>query len=103
MINTETSNIGTQLKIAVKLTCANLSMDDYDFTCRFWTFTDSYVDVKKEEMVKDGDTYIAIVDTEKLSEGRLKITATAEIPDIDTGGIRKEITTRTTDITLKKN
>ncbi len=98
----EKTNTGTQLKMALNLQCAGLSAEDYDFTARFWTYTNRYVDVRKSEMAKDGTAYIAVVDTMWLGSGELKLTVFADIPDADAGGTRREIATCRTGVTLKE-
>ncbi len=99
----ERTNTGTQLKFALGLQCAGLDMDEYDFTARFFTYSDSYVDVRKSDMVRDGSAYVAVVDTSFLGEGEVRVTVTARIPDEDvSGGTRREIATTGTGVVLRR-
>lgn len=98
------TNVGTQLKIAVALQCADLTMDDYNFTCEFFTCANHRVVVDKSEMKREASTaYIAIVDTAQLTAGEIRMRVTAIIPDEEIeGGERKEVTTTTTNIILSR-
>ncbi|MCD8282388.1 MAG: hypothetical protein LUC22_03930 [Prevotella sp.] len=96
------TNLGTQLKLAIRIQLAGLAMDEMDFTCRFYTYTDKYIDITRDEMVVDNGCYIAVVDTRWLSEGELWLRTTAVVPDEDAGGTRTEISTIRTGIHLKK-
>lgn len=87
------------------------SMNDYDFECRFFVYSNKMVTVKKSEMIQhdvdgvpDKDNFIAILDTEKvmaLGKGALKIRFIAHIPDADfPDGTRTEVDEITTKIVL---
>lgn len=80
-----TVKAGTELKLNVHAEPIDgLHMEDYDFEVRFYTYSNKYVDVKKEDMIQsDADNYIALVDTTVLSGGELKAEMTGYIPDDD--------------------
>ena len=79
-------NTGTDLKINVHFDpIAGYTMDDIEFTCKF--FTNSNVKVvtcTKKDMIRvDEQNYIAIVCTRRVGYGSLKLRVIAEIPDND--------------------
>lgn len=96
------SSIGTELKINVSIEPIDgTHMSDYDFICRFYIYTNRYVDVKKSEMIKlDNDNYVALVDSTAIGVGQIKMQVTAFIPDADFAddGVRTEIETVNTGI-----
>lgn len=73
-----------------------LHLSDYDFKCVFYTYTNRGVVIAKEDMKKeDDDTYIAILDSEKvraLGKGSVKLRFIGYIPDADfADGYRTEV------------
>lgn len=94
--------IGTHLKIAMKINCMGLSLDDCDYTVRFQTFDRKFYDVPKKRIVSRGGLRIAVCKTEWLSPGRLEILLTAQVPDGDAeGGMRTIKFRKETDIMLR--
>lgn len=88
------SNVGTELKINVHVEPIDgFHMSDYDFACRFYIYTNRYVELKKSEMIKvDEDNYIACIDSSTLGAGAIMMRITAQIPDADfPDGLRTEI------------
>ena len=77
------TNVGTFLKFNVSLSLpGGFTMDDVDFTCEFFVYSDKVFRVAKADMVKvDENNYIAVVDTTKIGAGKLKLTVTAYVPD----------------------
>ncbi len=77
------------------------TMDDVDFSCRFWSFKDC-VEISKAEMLRvDADNYVAVIDSKLLGRGTIKVQTTVQIPDSDCpGGIRTEIYTEETGIRI---
>lgn len=92
--NKNTSVSGTELKINVNIEpLGHLHMSGYEFECKFFIYPKKNVIVKKEDMVKvDDDNYLALIDTTGLGVGKLHMTLTALIPDVDFNGkTRREI------------
>lgn len=99
------SSIGTELKINVSIEPIDgTHMSDYDFICRFYIYTNRYVDVKKSEMIKlDDDNYVACIDSAKIGVGQIKMQVTAFIPDADfTDGMRTEVVDVFTGVCISK-
>lgn len=99
------SSIGTELKINVHVEPIDgFHMSDYDFTCRFYIYTNRYVELKKSEMIRvDDDNYIACIDSSKLGAGLVMMRITALIPDDDfPDGLRTEVETVDTKVTIRK-
>lgn len=98
------TNIGTQIKLAVTLQCAGLTMDDFGFSVDFYTNPSRAVTIAKSGMIRESESqYVAIIDTADMSAGEIKMRVTADIPDDDLdGGLRKEILTQGTGISIRK-
>ena len=99
------SNVGTELKINVHVEPIDgFHMSDYDFTCRFYIYTNRYVEMKKSEMIKvDEDNYMGCIDSSKLGTGNIMMRITAQIPDTDfPDGLRTEIETISTEVRISK-
>lgn len=99
------SNIGTELKINVHVEpIDDFHMSDYDFSCRFYIYTNRYVELKKSDMIRvDDDNYIACIDSSELGTGTIKMCITARIPDADfSDGLRTEVETVDTKVTIRK-
>lgn len=84
------------------------SMNDYDFECQFYVYSNRKVTIKKSEMiqvetdgVKDPNNFIATLDSEKvkaIGKGTLRMRFIAHVPDADfPDGTRTEVD----EITLK--
>lgn len=85
---------GAEIKLAVGLNPIDeYSMDDYDFECEFYCYSNRRVRFAKKEMKrKDKDIYVAVVDTKDVGSGSLKCRITANIPDADCeDGMRTEV------------
>ena len=99
------SNIGTELKINVHVEPIDgFHMSDYDFSCRFYVYTNRYVELLKSEMIKvDEDNYMGCIDSSKLGTGNIMMRIKAQIPDADfSDGLRTEVETVDTKVTIRK-
>lgn len=97
------SSFGTEFKINVHVEPIDgLHMDDYDFSCRFYVYTNRVVRIEKKDMIRvDQDNYIACVDSSKLGIGAVMMRITAFIPDVDfPDRLRTEVETVSTGITI---
>ena len=86
--------LGTELKINVAAEPINgFHMDDYDFTCTFFTSKNNKLVLSKTQMKRvDNDNYIAMIDTSQIGVGALRLRFEADIPDDDfEDHFRKEI------------
>lgn len=81
----QTAIKGTEVKVNVHVEPIDgLHMADYDFTCRFYTYANKFVDLAKDELIQtDADNYVAVIDTALLSQGTLRLKLTAQLPDVD--------------------
>lgn len=99
------SSLGTELKINVHVEPIDgLHMDDYDFSCRFYVYTNCYVELNKNDMIRvDGDNYMACIDSSKLGVGTIMMRIIAQIPDADfPDGLRTEIETISTGLVISR-
>lgn len=99
------SSLGTEFKINVHVEPIDgLHMSDYDFTCRFYIYTNRNVNISKSEMIRvDDDNYIACIDSSKLGVGTIMMRITAQIPDADfPDGLRTEIETISTGLIINR-
>lgn len=99
------SSLGTEFKINVHVEPIDgLHMSDYDFTCRFYIYTNRNVEISKSEMIRvDDDNYIACIDSSKLSVGTIMMRIIAQIPDADfPDGLRTEIETISTGLVISR-
>jgi hypothetical protein len=97
------SSFGTEFKINIHVEPIDgLHMDDYDFSCRFYVYTNRVVRIEKKDMIQvDQDNYIACVDSSKLGIGAVMMRITAFIPDVDfPDRLRTEVETVSTGITI---
>lgn len=97
------ASVGTEVKINVHAEpIGRLHMDDYDFEVKFYIYTNKSVTRCKEDLIRvDRDNYIALIDSALLGAGKIKAKVTAYIPDSDfPDGLRTEVFTGTTDITI---
>ena len=97
------SSLGTKFKINIHVEPIDgLHMDDYDFSCRFYVYTNRVVRIEKKDMIQvDQDNYIACVDSSKLGIGAVMMRITAFIPDVDFHDrLRTEVETVSTGITI---
>lgn len=96
------TDLGTVYKLNVSIELPdNLTMDDVDFSCRFYCWKDS-VEVKKDQMIRlDENNYIAVVDSNLIGRGEIINQVTVNIPDNDIeDGFRTEIYTDKTGIKI---
>lgn len=96
------TDLGTVYKLNVNIELpSGITMDDVEFSCRFYTFIKS-VDIDKKDMIRlDANNYIAVLDSSLVGRGSIKNQVTVYIPDSDiTGGLRKEIYTEETTIRI---
>lgn len=100
-------SLGTTLKIHVNAELGNnLTLDDVDFNCKFFTnYNNKGLTINKGEprMLPLGDgTYIAIVPSREVGTGVYMMRLTAFLPDTDVeGGLREEVVTISTGIPVK--
>lgn len=97
--------VGTELKLLVRvLPIGDVHLQDMNFTCHFYTRSDSCVKVEKSEMLfVSEDSYIALVDTSDLQAGVLRNRIIFDIPDSDFhDGYRREVTDVETGVKLFK-
>lgn len=99
------SSLGTEFKINVHVEPIDgLHMSDYDFTCRFYIYTNRNVEISKSEMIRvDDDNYIACIDSSKLGVGTIMMRIIVQIPDADfPDGLRTEIETISTGLVISR-
>lgn len=99
------SSFKTEFKINVHVEPIDgYTMDDYDFTCRFYIYTNRYVEVKKEEMARlDESNYVACIDSSRIGVGMVRMRITAHIPDADfPDGLRTEVEEVSTGVSISK-
>lgn len=103
-MNEQTTNAGTEIKIAVALDCGGVSMDNMRFFVDFFTNPKHKVRVGKEQMRRESaKQYVAVVDTSGMATGVVRMRVEADIPDSDCDdGYRKEIVTTSTDIFISR-
>ena len=102
------SVLGSQFKINIyvepihKGSSSEVHLDSCDFNCIFFTSPNKYVELKKSQMVKiDKDNYVALIDSESLGVGTIKMTMEIDIPDpLFENNTRKEINTINTGIKI---
>lgn len=98
------SRIGTELKVNVHIEpIDNYHMDNYDFTCKFFTTGNCGISIPKSDMIRiDEDNYIARIDTKKVGRGNLMLRVVAQIPDNDFDDmLRKEVCVVSTGILIE--
>lgn len=86
--------IGSEFKLNVSIEpISDFTMDDYDFKCEFWCYSNRKVTIEKKDMSRqDENNYIARLDSRLLGSGELKCMVTAYIPDSDfDDGYRTEV------------
>lgn len=99
------SSLGTKFKINIHVEPIDgLHMSDYDFTCRFYIYTNCYVEMDKNKMIRvDDDNYIACIDSSKLGVGTIMMRIIAQIPDADfPDALRTEIETISTGLVISR-
>lgn len=102
------SVIGSQIKINIYVepihadSLDNIHLDECDFNCIFFTNPNKYILIPKNEMTRvNSDNYIALVNSEDLGIGTIKMTMEIYIPDpLFENGKRKEINTINTGIKI---
>lgn len=74
---------GSEIKLKIGVEPVHgLTMDDYNFDCEFYCYSNRKVKVEKVEMVReDENNYIAVLRTQELGTGTLKCKITSYIPD----------------------
>lgn len=74
---------GSQIKLNIHLQLpGGLTMDDVDFTCRFFVKPSRFVSLSKPEMKRiDANNYVALVDTAKTGAGTLWCEVAVTLPD----------------------
>jgi hypothetical protein len=95
--------LGSEIKINLHVEpMGNIHLRDYDFNVRVYTNAKNGVNVEKQDMIEvDEDNYIILVDTAKLSRGKVYLTFNADIPDSDfDDGLRHEVSIVETNIQI---
>lgn len=85
---------GTQLKINVRAEhLGGVTLSECEFTCTFYVLSNKTIIVEKADMIKlDDNNYVALVDTDNLNPGELKMDINLRVPDGDfPSGYRTEI------------
>lgn len=82
------SLLGGEFKINVHVEPIDgYSMNDYDFQCSFYVYTNRVVTIKKEDMkMVDKDNFRAMIESDqclKIGKGMVNMEITAYIPDTD--------------------
>lgn len=94
---------GTELKLNVHVEpIGEVHLSDCDFSCTFFIYSNRPMVIHKSEMIKDDDdNYLALVDTEKLGTGTIKMKIEVQVPDAHfPDGFRKEVANVCTGITI---
>lgn len=87
----ETYYRGTELKFKVTVTATGFSMANDDFKVEVKSGRSS-ITLEKEDLIEKSGEYYAVIDTNELPAGTLKLVATAYVPDSDADdGIRNEV------------
>lgn len=102
------SVLGSQFKVNIYVepihssSNENIHLDACDFNCIFFTTPNKYITINKSNMIKvDSDNYVAIIDSNELGVGTIKMTMEIDIPDSDfENRKRKEINTINTGIKI---
>jgi len=97
---------GAEIKLNIHIDPIDgVTMDDYDFFCEaFVQPAKNIITVRKSDMKRvDESNYIMLIDTLKLSSGKLCIKVVASVPDGDFDDhIRTEVSCIHTNINIKK-
>jgi hypothetical protein len=96
--------IGSEIKLNISLEpIGNYTMDNYDFECEFYCYSNRRVLLTKDGMIRqDESNYIALLDSKSLGTGTLKCKITAYIPDVDCeDGLRTEVLSIDTGIQIQ--
>lgn len=100
-------SLGTTLKIHVTAGLGNnYTLDDVDFSCKFFTNYNNkgiVIDKGDAKMLPLGDgTYLAVVPSREVGTGVYMMRLTAFVPDMDVeGGLREEVVTISTGVPVK--
>lgn len=97
--------IGSDITLNVNIEkIGSLTMDDLDFTCRFFTPGGPYIEIYKDQLKRvDADNYLACISTADLKSGKLLMRAYIYVPDQNyQSGFRTEIIEIDTNIYLVK-
>ena len=98
------SVIGTELKIRINVQPIDgVHLSECDFTCSFYVTPSKIVTFSKEELIMlDNDTYLALINSEELGVGAIKMNIKILVPDDDfPNKVRTEIDTVNTGITIR--
>lgn len=99
------SVIGTELKVNINVEpIDNVHLSQCDFTCTFFVNPNKSVILKKEDLIPlDDDNYMALLNSEDLGVGTIKMTIKILVPDNNfKDGTRTEIETICTDINITR-
>lgn len=99
------SSFKTEFKINVHVEPIDgYTMDNYDFFCEFYIYSNRRVRIKKKEMIRmDDSNYVACIDSSKLGVGMVRMRIIAYIPDSDfSDGLRTEVEEVSTGVEIGK-
>lgn len=91
------SILGSEYEINIHLDpIGGVKMVDYDFEAKIFVYSNKFVLIKKEQMIKEDDeNYVAVIEGEnalKIGRGQVKVQVTAYIPNPHfSDGFRTEI------------
>lgn len=93
-----TINTGTELKVSLTMEqIGTARLSSVGWSAYVWSSDVPYKGqtIAKEQAIKvDDDTYILLLDSDKIGPGRYKLTLTANLPDADyPDGLRTEVQT----------
>lgn len=98
------SVIGTELKIRINVKPIDgIHLSECDFTCSFYVTPSKTITLTKDELIMiDNDTYLALINSEDLGVGAIKMNIKILVPDEDfPKKVRTEIDTVNTGITIR--
>lgn len=98
------SVIGTELKLRINVKPIDgIHLSECDFTCSFYVTSSKTVALNKEDLIMvDNDTYLALINSEDLGVGAIKMNIKILVPDNDfPNKVRTEIDTVNTGVTIR--
>ena len=98
------SVIGTELKIRINVKpIEGIRLSECNFTCSFYATPSKTITLTKDELIMiDNDTYLALINSEDLGVGAIKMNIKILVPDeYFPNKVRTEIDTVNTGITIR--
>lgn len=99
------SVIGTELKVNINVEPIDgIHLSQCDFTCTFFINPNKSIILNKDNLIQlDDDNYLALLNSEDLGIGTVKMTIRILVPDDNfKDGTRTEIETVCTDINITR-